>query len=119
MKIILNKKDKNAFFSMLSVYDFYAELSEVIKKEVEPHLSALDLIIDKLGNLIVENNFFETNIENNPTFYLQLSKFALGIGKYNLDYYYLSKFHDFPHEVYFKVNIDSLFEKLCQASIDI
>lgn len=119
MKLIFKKDDKKIFFSMLAVYATYAELSKEIKEIIEPPISAIDLIIDKLGNLIINNKMFETNLNENLTFYSQLAKYSLGIGIYRLDYNHLSKFHEFSHDAFFKINLDSLFELLLKDDIEI
>lgn len=82
MKITFNKDDFLKFFNMISVYKVYAEVAE--KVDIEPPISAIDLLLHKLTSLIIENNWYKTDIKDiNVCF--GIIQFMLGTAKLQID----------------------------------
>lgn len=117
MIIKLEQKDYYSFFNMLAVYKVYAELNEEVKEMIEPPISAIDLLINEIGEIIIDSNLYETNLEETEMF-LQLAKFSLGIGKELLNYEILKKFHNCNPNSYFLIKKNELFNFLLDHEIE-
>ena len=86
MKIQFNKKDKELFFSMLSVYKIYGEIAEKLQKEdMELPYSTVDLLIDKIAAIISRNNLYENSMEINENKLIAILRFMLGTGVWKFD----------------------------------
>ena len=102
MVIKLEQKDYYSFFNMLAVYKVYADLNEEIKEMVEPPISAIDLLINEIGETVVDNKLYETNLKEENMF-LPLAKFSLGIGNEFLNAETLKKFHSCNSDSFFLI----------------
>lgn len=86
MKIQFNKKDKELFFSMLSVYKIYGEIAEKLQKEdMELPYSTVDLLIDKIAAIISRNNLYENSMEIDENKLIAILRFMLGTGVWKFD----------------------------------
>lgn len=86
MKIQFNKKDKELFFSMLSVYKIYGEIAEKLQKEdMELPYSTVDLLIDKIAVIISRNNLYENSMEIDENKLIAILRFMLGTGVWKFD----------------------------------
>lgn len=86
MKIQFDKKDKELFFSMLSVYKIYGEIAEKLQKEdMELPYSTVDLLIDKIAAIISRNNLYENSMEIDENKLIAILRFMLGTGVWKFD----------------------------------
>ena len=118
MIIKLEQKDYYSFFNMLSVYKVYADLSEETKEMVEPPISAIDLLINEIGEIIIDSNLYETNLKEEGI-YLQLAKFSLGTGNELLNSEILKKFYSCNPDSYFLIKRNELFNFLLDHEIEV
>jgi len=118
MIIKLEQKDYYSFFNMLAVYKVYADLSEEEKRIITPPISAVDLLINELGEIIVDSNFYETNLEE-ANMFLQLAKFSLGTGNEFLNHDVLSKLYNCNSNSFFLIKKNELFNFLLDHEIEV
>ena len=119
MKITFEKtqEDFNKFFNMISVYKTYAELANYIPedKELEPPLSAIDLLIAKIATDIITNNWYETTLPENDIF--GIIQYLLGMGKIFADPETLAIFKKEGN--FLKIDLVKVWEELLKNGIRI
>lgn len=123
MKIQFNKKDKELFFSMLSVYKIYGEIAEKLQKEdMELPYSTVDLLIDKIAAIISRNNLYENSMEIDENKLIAILRFMLGTGVWKFDSsndFWIAFSGEFPVGSSLVILKDKLFEFLLKNGLEI
>lgn len=114
MKITFNNTDFTNFFNMISVYKTYVEIAD--KVEVEPPRSAIDLLIYKLASLTIENEWYQTTLENENMCFA-IIQFMFGTAKLKIDEDVASAFNITGQIL--EIDIKQLWDYLVQNGIEI
>lgn len=120
MKLEFKEEDRVPFFNMVSVYKVFAELSEKHKKIYEPPISAIDLIIDVLGDVTILAGLYDSDYSGDDKDCLvPFVKFCLGSGKYTLDKETVEKYFGSYELSRFSIDIDGIWNHLVREGLEI
>ena len=122
MKILFEQKDKELFFSMLSVYKIYGEISEKIQKDIDIPYSTIDILIAKLSDIIIKEKFYQATFDIDSDVFYSMIRFMLGTGTFmfasnNEAWSFFIK--EFVSHEFIEISKDELFKYLIKNGIEI